>query len=117
MTDKERQLVQTVIARLSNETRGAQRAVEILANLFERLRFYLPMEEQGRIWYLLREIPQLERIPLYPESEPSVGMGPANSYRWFFYANSSPFDLFQSARQMEEFVALLAGDVLEEPKR
>lgn len=116
MTDHEREVVQRVLAHAGQEVRGAQRCVEVLANLFEAIRFELYPEQASRIWYVLNQIPNLRRMPLYPPAKGEERIiASSDHYRWFFEESAfHAWDLRRLSDSVEELNQMLSGVKIED---
>jgi hypothetical protein len=120
MTGHESQIVKRALSHASNEVRAAQRCVEVLANLFEDMRRELYPHQASRIWYVLNQISNLERTPMYPlevlnQSDKGWKDDRNVRYRWHFIDHAMPmFDLRSLADQMDELSELLSGVKIED---
>jgi hypothetical protein len=116
MTDHEQQIVKRALSYASQEVRAAQRCVEVLANLFEDMRHELYPHQASRIWYILNQIPNLERVPMYPLPDGEKAWPSSNQrYRWHFVEHARAEWHFNNlARDMEELSELLSGVKIED---
>jgi hypothetical protein len=116
MNDHERTIVREAISHMAEQTRSAQRCIEVLANLFESMRRELYPQQASRLWYVLNQIPNLQRVPLYPtDSESKWPSGPGNHYRWHFMEHAMPaYNLRHMADLVDELSELLSGQKIED---
>jgi hypothetical protein len=114
MTEHETQVVKRVLTHASTEIRAAQRCVEVLANLFEDMRHELYPRQASRIWYVLNQIPNLERVPYYAQSKPESFSQANQRYRWHFMEHAfHSYDMHNLANDMEELSEILSGVKIE----
>jgi hypothetical protein len=115
MTDHEQQIVKRALSYASQEVRAAQRCVEVLANLFEDMRHELYPHQASRIWYILNQIPNLERVPMIPLPDGEKAWPSSNQrYRWHFMTFPSNYEMRGLADQMDELSELLSGVKIED---
>lgn len=116
MTDHEREVVQRVLSNASQKVRAAQRCIEVLANLFEGIRRELYPQQASRVWYVLNQIPNLERIPLYPlPDDKKWSSGADQHYHWHFMEHTLPsYEMKHYAEDIEELSEMLSGVKIEE---
>ena len=106
------QIVKRALSHASTEVRAAQRCVEVLANLFEDMRHELYPHQASRIWYVLNQISNIQRILL----SPPVDKWPSQNgrYRWVFMDWPANFDMRNLVRDMEELSELLSDVKIED---
>lgn len=117
MTSHERELIHQAFSHQSQEIRAAQRAVEVLANLFESLWRELYPHQASRVWHILNHISGLERIaisPPPPDNEPMINSA-SLSYRWSWMEHALPtYGMRRLADNLDELSELLSGEKIEE---
>ena len=116
MTDHEREVVKQTLSYASQEIRAAQRCVEVLANLFEDMRKELYPHQASRIWYILNQIPNLERVPMYPHPGGEKAWPQSDQrFRWHFMEHTMPtFHIRQLADFADELSEMLSGVKIED---